>query len=203
MATDYLLKSKPRITFSVFSRVLHSAGSPAAAEAQACWNAIVHYGIDPALALAQFDKESGYGKHGVATANKSWGNLRGSGGLWKKYRTWAIGAADYARLLSGPSYAGNSKYNTARKMPFRYAPAADHNSPAAYGQFLVTMINHYKAILTPPTTKVFHTVVSGETLSGIAAHYNITLAKLLAFPENAKYRANPSLIHVGDKVRVR
>jgi hypothetical protein len=206
--TDYTLKSRPRITYPVFAQVLKSAGSPvySAGESKACWNAITKYGIDPALALAQFDKESSYGKYGVARPNKSWGNLRGTSGLFKKYATWANGAADYAHLLAGPLYAGNSHYNTARTMPFRYAPSADHNSPLAYGQFLVTMIQHYIALnppTSPPQTKVFHTVRSGETLSGIAAAYHTTVARILAFPENAKYRANPSLIHPGDVVRVR
>jgi nucleoid-associated protein YgaU len=200
---DYLLKSKPRISFSVFSRVLHSASSPAAGEAQACWNAIVKHGIDPAVALAQFDKESTYGKFGIARTHKSWGNLRGAGPSgFKSYRTWALGADDYARLLSGSLYAGSSHYNTVRTMPYRYAPSADHNNPAAYGQFMVNMIQHYRG-LRPNVVKQFYTVQPGDTLSGIAKRYRTTVAHLLAFPENAKYRDNPNLIHAGDKVRVR
>ncbi len=31
----------------------------------------------------------------------------------------------------------------------------------------------------------------------------LTLAALLAFPENTKYRANPGLIHPGDVVRLK
>lgn len=205
MATDYTLKAKPRITYAVFAAVLKSAGSPVSTtgETQACWNALYKYGIDAALALAQFDKESSYGKNGIARANKSWGNLKGADHKFKKYKTWADGAADYAHLLAGPSYAGDPKYNTARKMPFRYAPKADHNSPAAYGQFLVSMIQHYMGLVKPPASKDYHTVKAGETLSGIAIQYHTTVAHLLAFPENAKYRANPNLIHPGDKVRVR
>jgi len=40
-------------------------------------------------------------------------------------------------------------------------------------------------------------------LAGIAGHYGLTLSQLLAFGENAKYRAHPNLIHPGDKVRVK
>ena len=200
--TDYTLKSKPRITYGVFSRILTSANSPARKEAKACWTAITKYGIDPALALAQFNKESSFGKAGIATKNKSWGNLRGAGGKFKSYSTWAAGASDYARLLSGKLYAGSAHYNTARTMPYRYAPAADHNAPAAYGQFLVSHIKYYKT-LNPTAVKVFYTVKSGDTLHSIATKYKTTVAHLLSFPENAKYRANPNLIHVGDKVRVR
>jgi GH25 family lysozyme M1 (1,4-beta-N-acetylmuramidase) len=56
---------------------------------------------------------------------------------------------------------------------------------------------------TPPPAKAFHTVVRGDTLSGIAAAHHLTLARLLAFPENKRFRANPSLIHPGDRVRVK
>lgn len=54
-----------------------------------------------------------------------------------------------------------------------------------------------------PAPKAFYTVVPGDTLSGIARAHGLTLAALLAFPENARYRANPGLIHPGDSVRVR
>jgi hypothetical protein len=44
---------------------------------------------------------------------------------------------------------------------------------------------------------------AGDTLSGIAAAHKLTLAALVALPENARYRANPGLIHTGDIVRVK
>ncbi len=43
----------------------------------------------------------------------------------------------------------------------------------------------------------------GDTLGEIASAHGQTLKVLLAFPENAKYRANPGLIHPGDVVRVK
>ncbi len=57
---------------------------------------------------------------------------------------------------------------------------------------------------TAGATKVFHTVAPGETLSGIAAKFGFKGFKALInlFPENHKFKANPGLIHVGDKVRV-
>jgi len=63
------------------------------------------------------------------------------------------------------------------------------------------VIARANAILRPPITTV--TVWSGDTLGEIAAAHRLTLAALLAFPENAKYRANPGLIHPGDIVRVK
>jgi LysM repeat protein len=67
--------------------------------------------------------------------------------------------------------------------------------------FLGDVIARANAILHPPITTV--TVRAGDTLSGIATAHRLTLAALLAFPENAKYRANPGLIHPGDIVRVK
>ena len=198
---DYTLASRPRIGLSVFTHVLSSAKSPALHEAKGCYDAIVKHGIDPALALAQFAKESSYGVHGVATANHSWGNLRGyPGGHFKHYPNWTAGADDYARLLAGPLYAGSSHYTTARTMPYRYAPAADHNAPAAYGQFLVTHIQHYRT-LAPTHVNLYYTVKPGDTLSGIATKFHTTVAHLIHL--NPQYAKNPNLIHPGEKVRIR
>ncbi|HEX7949402.1 MAG TPA: hypothetical protein VF494_03565 [Candidatus Limnocylindrales bacterium] len=47
------------------------------------------------------------------------------------------------------------------------------------------------------------TVAGPDPLSRIARAHGLTLTALLAFPENARYRANPGLIHPGDIVRVR
>jgi LysM repeat protein len=62
-------------------------------------------------------------------------------------------------------------------------------------------VDRANAILRPPIVTV--TVKSGDTLSGIASAHGLTLVALLAYPENAKYRANPGLIHPGDIVRVK
>lgn len=67
--------------------------------------------------------------------------------------------------------------------------------------FLADVIARANAILRPPMTTV--TVKPGDTLRVIAATHRLTLATLLAFPENAKYRATPGLIHPGDIVRVK
>jgi hypothetical protein len=73
--------------------------------------------------------------------------------------------------------------------------------PATREQRVKRVISRANAILRPPITTV--TVKPGDTLSGIAAAHTPTLKALLAFPENAKYRANPGLIHPGDVVRVK
>jgi N-acetylmuramoyl-L-alanine amidase CwlA len=67
--------------------------------------------------------------------------------------------------------------------------------------YMSRVITRANAILKPPITTV--AVKSGDTLSGIAAAHGLTLAAILAFAENARYRSNPALIHPGDVVRVK
>ncbi len=73
--------------------------------------------------------------------------------------------------------------------------------PATREARVKRVIARANAILVPPITTV--TVKSGDTLGAIASSHGLTLAALLAYPENAKYRANPGLIHPGDIVRVK
>jgi len=67
-------------------------------------------------------------------------------------------------------------------------------------RYMARVIKRAHDICHPPTTTV--TVKAGDTLSGIAAAHGLTLATLLAFAENARFRANPGLVHPGDVVRV-
>ena len=73
--------------------------------------------------------------------------------------------------------------------------------PATREARIKRVIARANAILRPPIVTV--TVKAGDTLSEIAAAHKLTLKALLAFPENAKYRDNPGLIHPGDIVRVK
>lgn len=70
-----------------------------------------------------------------------------------------------------------------------------------YSYALHSVWEYWKTV--DPAVVAYYTVQSGDTLNGIAVKFGLTLAQLLAFPENAKFRANPSLIHAGDTVRVR
>jgi hypothetical protein len=54
-----------------------------------------------------------------------------------------------------------------------------------------------------PVVKAYHTVKSGDTMWAICNSHHLTLKQCLAFPENAKYRNNPGMIHAGDRIRVR
>ncbi len=56
------------------------------------------------------------------------------------------------------------------------------------------------AVVSSTSAKRFHVVVSGETLSGIAKKFGLTLARVLQL--NPQKLANPNLILVGEKIRV-
>lgn len=53
---------------------------------------------------------------------------------------------------------------------------------------------------TPKQAKVYYSVVSGDTLSGIAAKHKLTLAALLKLNPSIK---NPNIIYPGQKIRVK
>ncbi len=73
--------------------------------------------------------------------------------------------------------------------------------PATWEARVKRVITRANAILRPPIVTV--TVKAGDSLSAIASAHGLTLKALLAFPENARYRADPGLIHPGDIVRVK
>ena len=73
--------------------------------------------------------------------------------------------------------------------------------PATREARIKRVIARANAILRPPIVTV--AVKAGDTLNEIAVAHRLTLAALLAFSENAKYRATPGLIHPGDVVRVK
>jgi hypothetical protein len=149
---DLTLASAPRISASGFRAILLRHASPAAPEAAACYAAFVAKGIDPAVGLAIFQHESGFGLFGVARTNRSWGNVRGAGGSFVKYSTWTAGAAGLAALLV--LYATNkirpgTTTSTIRTFPYVYAPSADGNAPAAYGAAVLALVTTWSATYPP------------------------------------------------------
>jgi hypothetical protein len=135
---DYTINAAPRISAATFAAILTAAHSPAAPSAAQCFNACVLAGVDPAVALAFFQHESGYGLNGRAVVNRSWGNLRWvpssrypANDGFVQYPSFAAGCADFCRLLLGPVYAGSGLRTVSQVVP-TYAPASDNNVPAAY-----------------------------------------------------------------------
>jgi hypothetical protein len=156
MATtpDYSILGQPRISSAGFRAILQAAASPAAGEAAACYKAFTAAGVDPAVGLAIFRKESTFGRYGYAHDNRSWGNIREpSTGKFRRYPTWTAGAADCARLLV--IYGTNrirpgTKTDTVQTFPYVWAPTADGNAPDAYGDALARWITEWRTKY-PPT----------------------------------------------------
>ena len=146
-AGDYPLLGPPSISVGAFTSILQAAKSPAASEATGIFNALVKYGVDPAVGLAIFQHESSFGKSGTATKTLSIGNSRyygdqglgitkyvtASNGSFANYPSYTVAAEDLGRLLSSSMYGKSANYNTVRTFAAKYAPAADHNSPSGYG----------------------------------------------------------------------
>ena len=98
-----------------------------------------------------FQHESSYGRAGAAVSRRNWGNLRRSpkfksDARFVVYPSWTDGAGDAARLLA--IYGRNQirpgkRTSTARTFPFVWAPSADGNRPARYGQAIVVAVKHY------------------------------------------------------------
>lgn len=61
-------------------------------------------------------------------------------------------------------------------------------------------VNELVSSSAPKQTKVYYSVVSGDTLSGIAAKHGLTLAALLKLNPSIK---NPNIIYPGQKIRVK
>ena len=112
-----------------------------------------------------------------------------------------------AQLIARASKALNLPVNRSTVITHRDVNTVDRPNdpwPAATREArMKRIITRANAILHPAPAIVNHVVVAGDSLSEIASDHHITLAKLLSFPQNAKYRANPRLIHVGDIVRVK
>lgn len=73
--------------------------------------------------------------------------------------------------------------------------------PATREARVKRVVDRANAILVPAIATV--SVKSGDNLGAIASAHGLTLAALLAYPENARYRTNPGLIHPGDFVRAK
>lgn len=150
---DYPLIGPPTISLAAFRNVLAAAHSPMTGEAAGIYNAFVAKGINPAIGLAIAQHESSFGKAGIAVGrNNPYGDRyypgalagRNAGG-WQGFASYTAAARYEAALLAGPGYAGSKTHNTIRGALARYAPAADHNNPTAYGNAVVALISRWSA----------------------------------------------------------
>lgn len=154
--------AQPKMSAAAFANVLQTAGSDAAAEAQAMYSAIVEFGIEPSFFLAVFKHESTYGTasnwagrkpDGMTTHNP--GNIVCGGGWpcygrFRDYPSWTTGTRDWAGLLE--TYYFSRGLTTVEKIINVYAPPSDNNDTPAYIQQVLRDMAQWEGqtVATPP-----------------------------------------------------
>lgn len=138
----------PRISKQQFVQILVDGRSPAAADGPLMYRAIASVGVDPAVALAFFKHESGFGRYGLCATHdlKNMGNVRtaynkmrgreivisGRGNFFK-FDSWEVGALDWAEHMRYRYGDENGLTCVETAVPI-YAPTADNNKPQVYIQ---------------------------------------------------------------------
>jgi hypothetical protein len=107
----------------------------------------VHYGIDPAFAVAFFVVESAAGTRGVARTTHSLGNIRCTPGYacldgYRAYPTWSAGAQDWFTLIRS-LYIDTWQLRTPAAILPRYAPPDDGNDPATYATSVIQLVDNW------------------------------------------------------------
>ena len=148
------LRSSPRISAAQFAHVLQKYQSPVAPLAQECYDIVVRAGIDPAVALAFFGRESVFGTRGLAAEIKNWGNVRTpfkperAAGKHPRnftiYATWQDGLQDWCDRIN-ERYVRERGLDTVEKVVPVYAPAADGNAVDDYIRHVNKLVTEWTA----------------------------------------------------------
>lgn len=95
-------------------------------------------------------------------------------------------------------YSNNTGWSTGPHVHIEYRLKGSQNRPIDFEKWLKA---HPETKKPAPPKPVFYRVVRGDTLTSIARKFKTTLKVLLQ--KNTKYKKNPNLINVGDKIRVK
>ncbi len=153
---DYYVRDQATISRPRFAEALAAAPrSPVADSAGQLYDCCVQYGVNPAVALAFFVKESNRGTAGVAVQTLSWGNQRRAWrperaigtlttqwGPFARYVSWLDSLADWCELLLSDVYQGEGR-TTVRSVLPKYAPTSENNT-ALYIQQTLDRITRWK-----------------------------------------------------------
>jgi N-acetyl-anhydromuramyl-L-alanine amidase AmpD len=158
----------PRISRERFRAILSTFGSPAAAEAEQSYDAIVAEGVDPLFLLAIFWCESQFGTRGIVVEydTKNPGNTRSSStgvgtpietakGPFIRYPSWIEGFRDAAHRLVDPRYpyAQRGAIDVATIIPI-WAPGWDSNDPEWYTKAVVQFMERNQEVETMSLPRV-------------------------------------------------
>ncbi len=146
------LRSTPRISAAQFARVLERYKSPCTPIARECYDIIAGAGLDPAVALAFFGRESVFGTRGIANELKNWGNVRAPHRAERAtgkhprnyaiYPTWQEGLRDWCDRIN-ERYINERGLDTVEKAVPVYAPSFDGNVPQAYIEHVARLVNQW------------------------------------------------------------
>ncbi len=143
-----------RISEQQFKLILQRYRSPALEEVDELLAVCDEYGIDRAVALAFFVKESSCGTAGVAARTKNWGNLRrgkrqiaSTDHPFAVYERWVDGLRDFCELLK--RYKAKGKTTVEQVVPL-YAPASDGNRPDSYITTTRRLVRRWQQEDKPP-----------------------------------------------------
>lgn len=156
-------QTAPRISQAEFRRVLERGTelgrSPVAPFADECYQIIVGYGLDPAVALGFFAHESQFGLDGVSTKSLNWGNVRtpydpkraagtvqsASGhGEFVCFRSWQDGLRDWCERILNRYIKERGLTTVDAAIPV-YAPSSDGNNEKAYIQHVERLVTRWQA----------------------------------------------------------
>jgi|GEM_PF-2438609 len=152
---DLTFSGPARISMDKFRAVLKSYGSPVTDNAEDFYNLINGYGLDPAVALGFFVRESGAGTaNGYCDGkssldNKNWGNARGdrSGACgFQKFATWRDGLDYWCRIMV--KYYVKQGLDRLEKAVPVYAPTADGNDVNEYLSTVYQMVVRWEGYKT-------------------------------------------------------
>lgn len=148
------LRSSPRISAAQFARVLEKYQSPVAPIAQECYDIVARSGLDPAIALAFFGRESVFGTRGLSAEIKNWGNVRTpfkpERAIGKHprnftiYGSWQDSLLDWCDRIN-ERYIRERGLDTVETVVPVYAPAADGNSVDEYIRHVNKLVTQWVA----------------------------------------------------------
>lgn len=174
-------------------------------------------GLNRVLFLAQFALETGWGTSQLASHNnlagiKYTGFFGSDFGGFASYDSLNQFESDYIRVLSLPFYdnvrASRGQSVNAQMVALGNSPwdAGHYNNGGGPGSSLEAFAGDFGVSPSPPPPPsgnfTWYTVVRGDTLSGIAARFNVAGGYPTLFELNRDRISNPNLIYIGEQIRI-